>query len=488
MSARLRITCMVAICATLSSTALMLFVGIAAACSGTGGGGSGGCTAPTASTGSATNITSDSATLTGSVNPQGCETYYYFEYGTSGSFPNEIGGLAGSGTSPVSVQTYSALGLQPSTKYNFRLTAVNSEGVEATGSVNYFTTNAACSPPTVTTEKASSITPYSAVMNGSVNPHGCETMYKFEWGPSSWGTYPYIESGYENGTSSIHIEKPAGTLEPGESYHFRVSATNKGGTSAPGEEKTFTAVPLTDYVALGDSYSAGTGTGTDWEDWTSEASICQRTKQAYPYLLHAVHTGWKFIDKACHGAVTGDVINSQVNALTENTKWVTYTIGGNDAGFKEVLTACWHFGGSGCTNAIEKAKGIIEGTLPTRLDEINHLIKLKAKWAKVIVLDYPRLFKEKPEDCDTWTFFLVADMEKMNKLSKLIGEKLDQAALRAGPNFIFKSVIPIFGPHALCDAQPWINNYSDSPELETFHPNKLGHAQGYYQVVHGVTG
>lgn len=482
---RLRITCMVALCAMLSSTAMILGAGIAAACSG-GGGGGGKCAAPTASTGSATSITSNSATLTGSVNPQGCETYYYFEYGTSGSYPNEVGGSAGSGTSPVSVQTYSPLGLQPSTTYNFRLTAVNSEGMETTGSVNYFTTKAACPKPTVTTEKESSITPYAATMNGSVNPQGCVTMYKFEWGPTSWGTYPYVLSGYTGTqTSSIHIEKTAATLEPGVSYHYRVSATSEGGTAVPGSEKTFTATPLTDYVALGDSYSAGTGTGPVF---TGESG-CRQTIYSYSYRLHYAHPEWKFIDKACHGAVTQNVIDTQVNALTENTKWVTYTIGGNDAGFSNVLHECWFWGGSKCNAELQKAENIINGTLPAQLDKINSLIKSKAKWAKVIVLDYPRIFKVVPEDCDTFTFFLEADMKKMNALAELLGKKLKEAAARAGSNFIPASVVSIFNTHALCDAQPWINNYSDSSDVEeTFHPNKLGHEQGYYQVVHGVTG
>lgn len=106
----------------------------------------------------------------------------------------------------------------------------------------------------------------------------------------------------------------------------------------------------------------------------------------------------------------------------------------------------------------------------------------------MIVLDYPRLFKEKPEDCDWWTFFLEADMIEMNELAELIGKKLKEAAARAGSNFEFVDVISRFGPHAVCSAEPWITNYSNSEEVESFHPNKLGHEQGYYPLVHGVTG
>src|SRR5262245_58726091 len=128
MSVRLRISCTVALCAVLSSTALVLGAGIAAACSGAGGGG---CPTPTASTGSASAITSNSATLNGTVNAQGCITYYVFEWGTSssGPFPDAIEGSAGKETSPKTVSTNLPPGiLQPSTQYYFRLSAFNGEG------------------------------------------------------------------------------------------------------------------------------------------------------------------------------------------------------------------------------------------------------------------------------------------------------------------------------------------------------------------------
>ena len=50
------------------------------------------------------------------------------------------------------------------------------------------------------------------------------------------------------------------------------------------------------YVALGDSYSSGTGTRTYYD------SSCQRSVYAYPYLLHNAHTDWTFVHAACSGA------------------------------------------------------------------------------------------------------------------------------------------------------------------------------------------
>src|SRR3954469_9779866 len=80
------------------------------------------------------------------------------------------------------------------------------------------------------------------------------------------------------------------------------------------------------YVALGDSYSSGTGTRTYYD------SGCQRSVYSYPYLVHNAHTSWTFVHAACGGAKTGDVLNTQAANLNSATNWITYTIGGNDAG------------------------------------------------------------------------------------------------------------------------------------------------------------
>src|SRR3954447_11844668 len=81
------------------------------------------------------------------------------------------------------------------------------------------------------------------------------------------------------------------------------------------------------YVALGDSYSSGVGTRTYYD------SNCKRSVYAYPYLLHNAHPSWAFVNATCSGATPTDVLNTQVAGLTTDTNWVTYTIGGNDAGF-----------------------------------------------------------------------------------------------------------------------------------------------------------
>jgi lysophospholipase L1-like esterase len=89
------------------------------------------------------------------------------------------------------------------------------------------------------------------------------------------------------------------------------------------------------YVALGDSYSSGTGTRTYIDDGTT----CQRSVYAYPSLLASAR-GYALNFRACSGATISDVTRLQLSALSRRTAYVTISVGGNDAGFSHVLSTC----------------------------------------------------------------------------------------------------------------------------------------------------
>ena len=234
------------------------------------------------------------------------------------------------------------------------------------------------------------------------------------------------------------------------------------------------------YVALGDSYSSGTGTREYYN------TTCERSVYAYPYLVRNAHPAWTFVNATCGGAKTGDVINTQSASLTSGTNWVTYTIGGNDAGFSSVITECaqpsW---ASNCDAAINGAQSYITNTLPGRLDLVNNKIKSLSPTAKVIVLSYPRLFMG--EDCNAGTWFSPTEMTRLNTTADMLRDKLRAAATRAGANFIFKDAIPSFVGHAVCDSPEWLNGLSN-PTSESYHPNRLGHSNGYTPLVRAVLG
>jgi lysophospholipase L1-like esterase len=241
----------------------------------------------------------------------------------------------------------------------------------------------------------------------------------------------------------------------------------------------------TKYVALGDSYSSGTGTRTYYD------SNCQKSVTSYPYLLHNAHPSWTFVHAACSGATTSSLLSSQVSSVTSDTNWVSYTIGGNDAGFSSVITECAQPGWlSDCDGAINNAQSFIQNTLPGRLDQVNNAIKSRATSAKVIVLDYPRLFNG--EDCNAGTWFSPSEETRLNQTADMLKSVLSAAASRAGANFLVRDVIPPFIGHAVCDggggsSTEWINGLSN-PIGESYHPKTTGHANGYYPVVHNTTG
>lgn len=83
---------------------------------------------PTVSTGQATSVTSKAATLNGTVNPNGEDTTYYFEYGETTSYGSTTMSTgAGSGVDEISVSA-DITGLNAYTAYHFRIVAINSGG------------------------------------------------------------------------------------------------------------------------------------------------------------------------------------------------------------------------------------------------------------------------------------------------------------------------------------------------------------------------
>ncbi len=103
--------------------------------------------APNVITSSVTNVDASSATLTGSLDPEGAAASYRFQYGTTTAYGAETPVTAGETDALESRQYVTAeiSGLQPSTLYHYRLTATNGGG-EATGEDGTFTTNAAGEP------------------------------------------------------------------------------------------------------------------------------------------------------------------------------------------------------------------------------------------------------------------------------------------------------------------------------------------------------
>ena len=228
------------------------------------------------------------------------------------------------------------------------------------------------------------------------------------------------------------------------------------------------------YVALGDSYASGVGTRSYINDGTS----CQRSTLAYPSLIAAAR-GYALNFKACSGAKVSDVTSTQLSALTSTTRYVTISVGGNDAGFSSVLTECAKPGwASNCDGKIDTAQAYITNTLPGSLSTLYASIRSKAPSAKVVVVGYPRIFNG--EDCNAATFFSPAEETRLNAMADLINSKISAQASAKG--FTFANPTSRFVGHAVCGDPEWLNGLSN-PVSDSYHPNKTGHASGYYPLV-----
>jgi hypothetical protein len=99
---------------------------------------------PVATTGTATAVSQTSETLSGTVDPDGVDTAYYFEWGTTSAFGSTSPVTdAGDGTSPAPV-TVTITGLRPDTTYGFSLVAENGFGTSVATTATFATTESSC--------------------------------------------------------------------------------------------------------------------------------------------------------------------------------------------------------------------------------------------------------------------------------------------------------------------------------------------------------
>jgi lysophospholipase L1-like esterase len=197
---------------------------------------------PTATTLAADQVEAHSATVHGSTNAHGEDTTYHFEYGPSPLYGTSTPDIAaGHGTAPVPAAA-PLTGLQVGTTYHYRLVATNRAGTTV-GADHAFTTPA---PPAAVTRPADQIETNSATVHGSANPDGEDTTYRFEYGlDTSYGTST-PETAAGDGTDPIAVAVALQSLRAGTTYHYRLVATNRAGSTAGADEILSTLTPPAD--------------------------------------------------------------------------------------------------------------------------------------------------------------------------------------------------------------------------------------------------
>ena len=225
------------------------------------------------------------------------------------------------------------------------------------------------------------------------------------------------------------------------------------------------------YVALGDSYSSGVGA----ERYDDRSGACLRSPQSYVHQLGRSVSS----SRACAGAKTADVLRRQLRPFPRDTELVTITIGGNDAGFADVIASCLFGAPAACDGRIARAERFVRRDLPARLRRVYAAIRERAPQATVLVVGYPRLFAARPW-CGSFGRIDAVEQGRLNDGSDLLARTIE-AEVRRHRGFRFVDVRRAFDGHGVCSGAPYIRGVSDQV-FASFHPNVPGYG-AYADVV-----
>ncbi|MCJ1714878.1 SGNH/GDSL hydrolase family protein [Curtobacterium sp. VKM Ac-2922] len=171
--------------------------------------------------------------------------------------------------------------------------------------------------------------------------------------------------------------------------------------------------PGSEYVALGDSYSAGYGLG---DPTGLPVSACAQSAEDYPHRI-AARFGLALHDVTCAGATSADIlgghqfkgVDPQIQALSEDTRLVTLTIGGNDADLFGTAAACLALSRSGPVFSGRDAPSCRSTLVQDGVDQLGvkirsrvalgiattlAAVKTAAPNAEIVFLGYPAIFPD----------------------------------------------------------------------------------------------
>ncbi|MFE6054756.1 SGNH/GDSL hydrolase family protein [Kitasatospora sp. NPDC056446] len=270
-----------------------------------------------------------------------------------------------------------------------------------------------------------------------------------------------------------------------------------------GATPTHAPPPTGPYVALGDSYTAG----MQIPPQTGEPRGCSRSGVNYPSLVakDLKLAAGQFRDVSCTGARTGDLTAAQdtgngtnpaqLDALAPGTRLVTLGIGGNDAGFMDVVIECAK------DNLLDAVKNVVRQTRsasPCRdhyssgdgTDEVQHKVdaagdklgqvlqdvKRRSPQARVYVIGYPSLLPADPSSCLPVLGKTVAvpDLAFLSEKEQQLNGMLRKRAEAAGA--VFVDTTAASAGHDMCAGEDkrWIEPPFPAHGLAPIHPNAKG--------------
>jgi subtilisin family serine protease len=165
------------------------------------------------------------------INPNGSDTTYQFEWGSTAAYGNKVPAVPqsiGAGFQDVGVGDWIE-GLLGSSTYHYRLVVTNAEGTFYGQDRTFGTGNW---KPQVIVKPATNIGVGKATLEGRVYPASLPTTYQFEWGPTtSYGSsIPLVPKSVGSEASWFDVAETIEGLTGSNTYNFRIKATNAEGT------------------------------------------------------------------------------------------------------------------------------------------------------------------------------------------------------------------------------------------------------------------
>ena len=241
-----------------------------------------------------------------------------------------------------------------------------------------------------------------------------------------------------------------------------------------------------DYVALGDSYTAGPLIPLQI------APIgCLKSSNNYAHLAAPKLGQPAFRDPSCSGAETEDMTAPQgvtpgpnppqFDALDADTRLVTFTIGGNDIGFTSIAEDCLSATpvGTFCKgNYVHDGRDEISERIAATAPKVAAVIqgiRARAPQARIFAINYAAIFPERGA-FGCWPQLPVADgdiaylREKQRELNAMIATQA--AANGAGLIDWYRASIG----HDACKPPPirWVEPLVPANAAAPVHPNLLG--------------
>ncbi|MCF6378744.1 SGNH/GDSL hydrolase family protein [Nocardioides KLBMP 9356] len=272
-----------------------------------------------------------------------------------------------------------------------------------------------------------------------------------------------------------------------------VSGCSAGGTSGgdalPDPVVDTEVTSDIDYVAMGDSFSAGPFIGT----MRTDPQGCARSKDNYPAFLADWLDVASYTDVTCSAATTADLYAPmtlfdggtappQIDAVSSDTDLVTLGIGGNDFAIYDGLIRCQQPGAACPVDQLGADARKVAGRIAQAVRRITTI----APDADVLVVGYPDILPTEGTCKAIGTSPEV--LGPVTEVAGLLNASLRRGAEAAGASYVDMEAVS--GGHDVCaKGRAWVNGPRFRAGIAApFHPKINGMRAIATEVYRQVTG